>query len=245
MNTTMNNMPVAVSSNPVTAKMIAERLGLSESAVHHCLSINVGKIPQKTIDLVRKTAEEMGYDSKKAMAKGNKMRWERTADERSAKAEAKAKAKAERKEQRAAAKAKKEADYLLTHNFPSKEAETKRMEYLRAQGYSNMEIAQKVGRCYVTVYRRIGVQAEDMSIANRIQGQKNRAARNAQRRQYVADHTVRTYNGLVTELGDVKTKVAKLETEVQQLKPAALQAAKISQIKMIEDISQAPSTSLQ
>ena len=228
MNTTMNNMPVAVSSNPVTAKMIAEKLGMNVLTVKACLCKNARKMSKEKVNLVRKTAEEMGYDPKTARALSSRNYWAKTAEERKAKK-----------------KAKKEAAYLLTHNFPSKESETKRMEYLRAQGYSNREIAQKVGRCTSTVYHRIGAQAEDMSTENRIQGQKNRAARNAQRRQYVADHTVRTYNGLVTELGDVKTKVVKLETEVQQLKPAALQAAKISQIQMIEDISQAPSTALQ
>lgn len=224
MNTTMNNMPVAVSSNPVTAKMIAERLGLSVKTVHNCMCTDTNGRSQKTVELVRKTADEMGYDPKAANGIGFRNYHAKTADDH---------------------KAKKEPVYLLTHNFPSKEAETKRMIYLREQGYSNKEIAQKVGRCYETVYHRIGAQSQDMSLSNRIQGQKNRAARNAQRRQYVADHTVRTYNGLVTELSDVKTKIAKLETEVQQIKPAAIQAAKISRIQMIEDISQAPSTALQ
>lgn len=229
MNTAMNNMPVAVSSNPVTAAMIAEKLGLSKGTVWQCMSKKSSKkYSQKTIDLVRKTAEEMGYDSKKAMVEGGrsgiKMRWERTAEER---------------------KAKKEAAYLLTHNFPSKEAETKRMTYLREQGYSNREISKSVGRSYQAVLDRIGKQPVDMSVANRIQGQKNRAARNNQRRQYVADHTVRTYNGLVTELAEVKTKIAKLETDVQRIKPDAIQAAKISTIKMIEDLTSVPATSLQ
>lgn len=224
MNTTMNNMPVAVSSNPVTAKMIAEKLGMNVGTVRVCMRKNTLGMSKEKVDLVRKTAEEMGYDPKTVCALSSRNYWAKTAEER---------------------KARKEASYLLTHNFPSKEAETKRMQYLRAQGYSNKEIAQKVGRCTETVYRRIGAQAQDMSAENRIQGQKNRAARNAQRRQYVADHTVRTYNGVVTELADVKTRVAKLESEVQQLKPAAIQASKISTVKMIEDLSIAPATAIQ
>lgn len=224
MNTTINNMPVAVSSNPVTAKMIADRLGLSVKTVHNCMCTDTNGRSQKTVELVRKTAEEMGYDPKAANGIGFRNYHAKTADDR---------------------KAKKEAVYLLTHNFPSKEAETKRMIYLREQGYSNREIAQKVGRCVGTVYHRIGAQAEDMSLSNIIQGSKNRAARNAQRKQYVADHTVRTYNGLVTELSDVKTRIAKLESEVQQLKPDAIQASKISTVKMIEDLSSAPATAIQ
>lgn len=296
MNTTMNDMPVAVSSNPVTAAMIAEKLGLTVDTVLHCMSKNFYGCSYNTVDLVRKTAKEMGYS--RGMASAESMaNWKSQCKIKDAEAKAEtvqnainknkgrrcisqkqiakdlgistatvnqalrgngpwadhviryakqteysnprsAEAKAKRKEEKA-------MDYLMTHNFPSKEAETKRMTYLRAQGYSNKEIAQKVGRCVLTVRRRIGTQEEDMSVENRIYGQKNRAARNAQRRQYVADHTVRTYNGLVTELCDVKTRVAKLETEVQQLKPAAIQAAKISRLQMIEDISDAPSTALQ
>ena len=225
MNTAMNNMPVAVSSNPVTAAMIAEKLGLSKNTVHNCMcAADCARYPKKTVDLVRKTAEEMGYDPKEARAAGIRNYYAKTAADR---------------------KAKKEAAYLLTHNFPSKEAETKRMIYLREQGYSNADIGRAVGRDYKTVLVRIGKQPEDMSVANRIQGQKNRAARNNQRRQYVADHTVRTYNGLVTELAEVKTKIAKLETDVQRIKPDAIQAAKISTIKMIEDLTSVPATSLQ
>lgn len=245
MNTAMNNMPVAVSSNPVTVKMIAEKLGMNVGTTRMCMRKDTGRMSKEKVELVRKTAEEMGYDPNKARALGGRARWAMTADERSAKAEAKAKAKAERKEQRAAAKAKREADYLLTHNFPSKEAETRRMLYLQSQGVSNADIGKAVGRSYQTVLRRIGKQPDDVTKANLRYGANLRAQKNAHRRLVAADHTVNTYNGMVTELAEVKAKVVLIEGQVKAMLPKVKEAAKISQVKMIEDISDAPSTALQ
>lgn len=231
MNTTINTAPIAVAFNPVTAEMIAKRLGLSPVTIRNCLGKNLGKCSQKTVDLVRKTAEEMGYDPKKARAKGiqnaTNARMEKlakTADER---------------------RAKKEADYLLTHNFPSKAAETRRMLYLQSQGMSNAEIGKAVGRCYLTVLRRIGKQPDDVTKANVRYGNKLRAQKNAHRRLVAADHTVNTYNGMVTELAEVKAKVVLIEGQVKAMLPKVKEAAKISQVKMIEDVSDAPATTLQ
>lgn len=228
MNNAINTTPIAVASNPVTAEMIAKRLGLSKYTVNKCMRKSKGSCSQKTVDLVRKTAEEMGYDPKAAKVagarKGSEARWAKTADER---------------------KAKKEADYLLTHNFPSKAAETRRMLYLQSQGMSNAEIGKAVGRCYLTVLRRIGKQPDDVTKANVRYGNKLRAQKNAHRRLVAADHTVNTYNGMVTELAEVKAKVVLIEGQVKAMLPKVKEAAKISQVKMIEDITDAPATALQ
>lgn len=209
MNATIKNNSIAVSANPVTAKMIAEKLGLPTGTVHRCMCKNPGTHSQKTVDLVRRTAQEMGYDPKAAMhSKASREKAMKTI-------------------------------WLRYSNFETRELETERMIALRAQGYSNAEIAKKIGRCGLTVRKRIGNQNEDMSLANRIQGQKNRAARNAQRRQYVADHTVSTYNGMVTELAEVRGKLIKLEDQVVEMKPLAVEAAKIAKVKMIQDLSMA------
>lgn len=224
MNTTINTTPIAVASNPVTAEMIAKRLGLSKKTVNACMSKDAVRYSQKTVDLIRKTAEEMGYDPKEARANGVRNFYAKTADER---------------------RAKKEADYLLTHNFPSKEAETRRMLYLKEQGMSNADIGKAVGRCYRTVLNRIGKQPEDVTNANKVYGAKLRAQKNAHRRLVAADHTVNTYNGMVTELAEVKAKVVLIEGQVKAMLPKVKEAAKISQVKMIEDISDAPATELQ
>lgn len=213
MNTAITTTPIAVASNPVTAEMIAKRLGLSTQTVRNYMTKNTNGRSNPTVDLVRKTAEEMGYKTQK----------ERSAE----------------------SKARKERDYLLTHNFPSKEAETRRMLYLKEQGYSSTDIGKAVGRCRNTVYRRIGKQSEDVTKANVRYGAKLRAQKNAHRRLVAADHTVNTYNGMVAELAEVKAKVVLIEGQVKAMLPKVKEAAKISQVKMIEDISDAPATALQ
>ena len=119
------------------------------------------------------------------------------------------------------------------------------MLYLQSQGMSNAEIGKAVGRCYLTVLRRIGKQPDDVTKANVRYGNKLRAQKNAHRRLVAADHTVNTYNGMVTELAEVKAKVVLIEGQVKAMLPQVKEAAKISQVKMIEDISDAPATALQ
>lgn len=215
MNTMLNNSPVAVASNPVvvTHKMIAEKLGLSKATVDICMCKNPRNYSEKTVDLVRSTAKEMGY--------------------------------VPRAEKKAAREQEKQMEYLRTHNFPSKEMETQRMVYLREQGFSNREIAKKIGRCVLTVRRRIGAQEKDMSTANRAQGAKNRAARNVQRWQYVADHTVREYNGLVEKVDELRREVKVVEEKIVEMQPKVKEAAKVSKIAMLTSLSEAPATAIQ
>lgn len=71
MNTTIQNPVAAVASamNPVTAKDIAEKLGMSLSTVKQYMSPGY-RWSGKGVQLVRKTAEEMGYDPKAALSYG-------------------------------------------------------------------------------------------------------------------------------------------------------------------------------
>ena len=57
MNTTINTAPIAVASNPVTAEMIAKRLGIPTKAVRICMSKNPGTYSKNKVALIRKTAE--------------------------------------------------------------------------------------------------------------------------------------------------------------------------------------------
>ena len=140
-------------------------------------------------------------------------------------------------ERKALRQQKKEEDYLLSHNFPSREVETRRMEYLRAQGYSNADIAKAIGRGKMTVYRRIGSQPKDMTSANCAYGQKKRAQLNEHRRIVAADHTVNVYNAIVTDIAEVKSKMITLEGRLKEIRPDAIKASRISKVKMIRDIS--------
>lgn len=223
MNTTIIGGSIAVAANPaakiITQRDIAKNLGISLRTVNKCLSKGSGYVSAATFHRVHDAAKKMGYVLPSSPEY--------------------------RQQKEIAREAVRRENYLLTHNFPSREAETKRMEYLREQGYSNSEIARKVGRCVLTVRRRIGSQPEDMTKENIRLGQKNRAAKNAKRRQYTANHTVNTYNGMVAELAEVKAKVVLIEGQVKAMLPKVKEAAKISQVKMIEDISDAPATALQ
>lgn len=141
---------------------------------------------------------------------------------------------------REARRKEKEMEYLRTHNFPSKEAETLRMEYLREQGYSNAQIARKIGRSALTVRRRIGVQSKEMTIANVRYAMQRRAADKEHRRQIMAAKVVRQYNEKVTEMDAYRIKAEeavkisnKLREEVEQMRPEAVEAAKVAGIAMI------------
>lgn len=80
-------------------------------------------------------------------------------------------------------------DYLKYRNFPTKAHETRRMEELRKQGYSNAEIARMVGRCVNTVANRIGRQGKEYTdVSHKMQGKEHRIKAQARReRVYQAE----------------------------------------------------------
>ena len=132
----------------------------------------------------------------------------------------------ERKEQK---KNEKELRYLQSRNFPSQEAETQRMVALRAQGYSNKEIASKIGKCIMTVRRRIGAQDPDMSKINRALGAKHRSQRNTERCLYTAAHIIKVYNEAAARLIEIKDEQVRLEAKISELKPKVDKAVKIAE----------------
>lgn len=68
MNNTINTSTLSTSTNPVTAKMIAEKIGMNIGTVRQCLTKNARKYKTDTVERVRKVAREMGYDPHYAMA---------------------------------------------------------------------------------------------------------------------------------------------------------------------------------
>lgn len=64
------------------------------------------------------------------------------------------------------------------------------MRELRGQGYSNQEIARKIGRCYATVLKHIGKQDVALSRLNMRAAQKVRRDRDNQRRLYTLAKTL-------------------------------------------------------
>ena len=137
-------------------------------------------------------------------------------------------------------------NYYYNGNFKSHKEEVAHMRELREQGFSNAEIAKKIGRTYLCVYLNIGKQPEDMTRKNVLAGNHYRAQKNAERKQYVADHTVRTFNELIdrmekaeqsvrfieNDLRNAKTAVEKLAQEIEAARPAAEEAAKKSAVQI-------------
>lgn len=72
------------------------------------------------------------------------------------------------------------------------------MMRLRSQGYTNVEIAEKTGFCYVTVLRYIGEQPDELSLMSaRVAGAKRRL-----RNKAVANNIAREQDKIVPIAGD-------------------------------------------
>lgn len=187
---TMNTLSVSGGHNPVkiiTAKDIAEKLGMKVSAVHRCfMKKPMGKAA--VVEKVLKTAEEMGYDTRKARGCRTKI---------------------------AAPKPEK---FWCNGNFHSHKEEVARMLALREEGFSNAEIAKKIGRDRRCVTKNIGAQPTDMTKANRIHGQEHRAAENARRKAYVESHKVAVHNETVRKVNELTEKMNASMAEIRELR---------------------------
>ena len=104
--------------------------------------------------------------------------------------------------------------------FHSRAEEQERMMQLREEGYSNMEIAQKIGRHYNTVLLAIGYQPEEMTKKNHMMGQKIRAQKNASRKQYVVNEKVTEYNRKVEECKQKQIELTALQLTVTNMEKA-------------------------
>lgn len=135
----------------VTAKDIAEKLGIGKSTVQGCLNNKFAKGYRKeTVDKVRKAAEEMGYDKQACLAYGYMLSGEKR-------------------------RKIKEPKNYRGGNFLTKEAEVQRMKELRAEGYTNFQIARKIGRSFGMVFHCIGKQDPSLTaISHKLRGQRTR-----------------------------------------------------------------------
>ena len=154
-----------------------------------------GRAAAATIEAVRKVAEEIHYENRNDPAVR------------------------ERKAQEMAA-----AKYYWGGNFHTVEEERQRMTELRAEGYSNKQIAHKIGRAPLTVRRAIGPQDPEMSKLNRQLGVKVVAMKNAARKKFVHEAPIRAYNKKVAEHNKKKAEVMAMEAEL------TAQTAKIEMI---------------
>ena len=126
----------------------------------------------------------------------------------------KAKAERNKKDLKAYRIRQKAKKYWHNGCFHTQEEEVKRMKQLRSEGYSNAEIAKKIGRAYDTVRRVIGSQPNEMTRQNIAIGKKIQAQKNAARKQYVINQPIIEYNRKVEELNKVKEELDALQKDI-------------------------------
>ena len=201
MSNTMIHNPVAqvaaAMNRPVTKEDIAKVLNLPIGTVRAYLSKNptASDKPGSKVALVRETAKNMGYDPAAAHAYGTTYKDGRT------------------------------TGTWYKGNFKSRQEEIARMQELRAQGYSNAEIAKAIGRTAVCVWTNIGPQDPELSNQNRAMAQHIRAQKNAARKAYVINKPIREYNKRVEQHNKMKAELALLQVDLLTQKPIIEQAA--------------------
>lgn len=212
--------PVAAMNRPVTVRDIAAALHMNPSTVMVYLHKDSNT---PSVLRVKEYAQKVGYDGKAAQ-EFNNTHWHD------------------------ARKHAKETDvryYYCGGNFASKEAEVQRMKELRDLGYSNREIARKVGRSNNTVYNAIGPQDPELTKQSHMMASHIRAQKNAARKQYVLNRPILEYNAKVEEHNKLKAEVARMEKELKFKTPSIEKAAQIKIDFPLVNLSTLQPTALQ
>lgn len=222
-------MSEMMNRRPVTLNDVAAKLGKTRNCVSFYLCKTNENMQTPTAILIRKTAEEMGYGGRRAYPQAvcacgktfEKRSWNQTLCPECG--------KAHRKEQILILSKKYNGCSMnyFNGNFKTREEEIARMLELRGQGYSNKEIAQKIGRCPETVRYNIGKQDPELTYQNNVMAAKIRAQKNAARKQYVTNKPIREYNKRVEAHNKMKAELNRLQVELLTEKPAIEQAAKV------------------
>ena len=234
----------AASQKAITMKDIAAHLGISFNSARNAY---YGRGPKQRIAAVKDAAERLGYDPHTAYCEGvkrgahtNRSRVKisdvakvagvscttvsdilggyhrlHTADIIRKVEEAASRLGYKSLKQLAAERPQK---FYWNGNFHTKQEEVARMRELRAEGFSNAEIAQKIGRCANMVRGSIGKQPEDMTRMNVAEGQRNRAKRNANRRTYVMTHEINQHNELVEKAERISADIHTVEQQLTTLR---------------------------
>ena len=109
--------------------------------------------------------------------------------------------------------------YLKHSNFPSPEVEKERMEILRKQGYTNEEIAQKIGKSYLHVLTKLGAQPKAITHMSLTAAAADRRFRKQLRERYQLQGMLEEYIAAEAELEQMKAKESALKAKIVELKP--------------------------
>lgn len=181
----------------VTKNDIARKLNIPISTVRAYLRPGYNGPETKTVKRIREAASQMGYNSR-AVASATAVKLN-TSENR--------------------------LKYPANKIFESREAETKAMMDLRAQCYSNLEIAQKCGVCHSTVKARIGLEPANIASAHRMLAGKIRSAKRQMRLRLASETKLAEYNAKVEAFN---AEAAKLIQQYQQLKQLEAAAQKMA-----------------
>ena len=120
--------------------------------------------------------------------------------------------------------------YYHNGNYATMAEETARMLALRAEGYSNAEIAKMIGRGKKTIWSRIGKGDPALAKLNRTNAAHYRAQRNNARKAYTARREIELYNNKMNEYKQAMTKAEHLKAELEKMRPSAKIPAQVSEI---------------
>lgn len=198
-----------------TLRDIADALGISQQTVQNafCKSAQ-GRLSQSLLSSIQEAAKRMDYVSPMT-PEGKKRTQERL-------------------------NAVRQAHFWKGGNFHTKEEEVARMRQLREEGYSNMEIAKKIGRSYQTVRKSIGTQPTDMTLHTKAMSGAARTKKTQERKVYVADHTIRAYNDTLQEINTLRNdakalleKADSLEKKLVTQLPDVKKAQKVATLPLL------------
>ena len=127
-----------------------------------------------------------------------------------------------------------ELGYVPRHNyhkgnFASHKEEVDYMLQLRDEGYTNAEIAKKIGRCYLTVLNNIGKQPAELTAISGSVAQFIQAHREQLRKAYVLQREVDRHNAMVESVDALNARIASMED--------ALKSLRDEQTKKVEEVT--------
>ena len=103
-------------------------------------------------------------------------------------------------------------------NFATHEEEVAHMLQLRAEGYSNAEIARKTGRDHKTVLNNIGRQPEAITAMSHDVARLMQARREEMRKAYVLQQELDRHNAMVESVDALNARIASMENTLKSLR---------------------------
>ena len=195
----------------ITTQEVAEKFGLTVKTVRSYL-YPARKSRSPKIDMIREYAAMNGWYShmKKCSMCGNEFTPGSNRAEYCPECRKKTRAMTDKR----CREKKRASGYWHNGCFHTRADEIKRMIDLREQGFSNAEIAKKIGRHPLTIRNAIGLQPEEMTKQNHMIGCKIYAQKNAARKQYAINKPIEDYNNAVEEVRSVAEHLERLKQDL-------------------------------